>query len=143
MKGPVQSVEVTFLLHATEDQAKVSESVGRLLSVGAAPEVEELEGHFGNKIVRVRYHLTGAEASSAVASLAARMPAALKDELRDKVEEMVDEHSALFLRLNKQRLVEGVLEEGTEDPVRIRVKPRVFLLRGGAKEFYLGLLGVG
>ncbi len=140
LKGPIQSLEVTYLLHATEDAGKVSDAIRGLLSVGALPETEELEGHFGNKIVRVRYHLTGVEARTAIASLAARMPPNLKDKTRTGLDGMVDEHSALFMRFDKQRLVSGTLEEGSGDPVRIRVKPRVFLLKGSANEFYARLL---
>ncbi|MDA4124253.1 MAG: hypothetical protein OK438_02195 [Thaumarchaeota archaeon] len=140
MKGPVQSVEVSYLLHATEDPARVSAAVTWLLSREGRPETEELEGHFGNKIVRVRFHLTGEEATAAVSKLASSMPERLKAELSDRLGEMVDEHSALFIRLDKQKLVSGILAEGSLDPVRIKVKPRAFLPRGSAREFYAKLL---
>jgi RNA-binding protein len=140
LKGPIQSVEVTYLLHATEDPDRVSSAVNQLLSVRAEHETEVLEGHFGNKIVLVRFHLTGEDAATAVDSLASQMTAETKDYLKNSLDEIVDEHSALFLRLDKQKMVEGTLAEGSADPVRVKVKPRVFLLRGGAKEFYVRLL---
>ncbi len=140
MKGPIQSVELSYLLHATEDPEKVRTAVAGLLSAVVHAETEEMEGHFGNKIARVRYHLTGSEAGTAVANLAALMPAPMKAEVSARLREMIDEHSALFLRLDKQRLVLGILEEGSLDPVRIKVKPRTFLLKGSAREFYARLL---
>jgi RNA binding exosome subunit len=140
LKGPIQSIEVSYIVHATEDPQTLAKAVSTLLSVDAAPEEERMEGHFGNAITRVRYHLTGEDAAAALGCIAAHLPAVTKDRLKRGIWELVDEHSALYLRFDKQRLVLGTLEEGTGDPVRVRVKPRVFLLRGGAKEFYSKIL---
>ena len=140
MKGPIQSIEVSYIVHATEDPQTLAKAVSTILSVDAAPEVEQMEGHFGNAITRVRYHLTGEDAAAALGSIAAHLPAQTKDRLKRGIGELIDEHSALYLRFDKQRLVAGALEEGTGDPVRVRVKPRVFLLRGGAEEFYSKIL---
>jgi len=136
LKGPIQSVEVSYIVHATEDPQTLARAVSTLLSVDARPEEERMEGHFGNAITRVRYHLTGKDAARALGSIVTHLPAPTKDRLERDIGELVDEHSALYLRFDKQRLVTGTLEEGTGDSVRIKVKPRGFLLRGGAKEFY-------
>ena len=143
MKGPVQSVEVSYFVHATEDPQTLAKAVSTLLSVDTTPEEEQMEGHFGNAIIRVRYHLTGEEAAAALGNIVARLPTQMKGKLERSIEELMDEHHALYLRLDKQRLVAGTLEEGTGDPVRIKVKPRGFLLRGGAKEFYSRILSSG
>ena len=140
MKGPIQSIEVSYIVHATEDSQTLAKAVSTLLSVDALAEEEQMEGHFGNAITRVRYHLTGEDAAAALGSIAAQLPALMKERLKREMVELVDEHSVLYLRLDKQCLVVGTLEEGTSDPVRIRVKPRVFLPRGGAKEFYSKIL---
>jgi RNA binding exosome subunit len=140
LQGPIQSIEVSYIVHATEDPQTLAKAVKTLLSVDVVPEEERMEGHFGNAITRVRYHLTGEDAAAALGRIAAHLPAPTKDMLKRGIGELVDEHSALYLRFDKQRLVAGGLEEGTSDPVRIRVKPRVFLLRGSAKEFYSKIL---
>jgi RNA binding exosome subunit len=140
LKGPIQSIEVSYIVHATEDAQTLAKAVSTLLSVDTTPEEEQMEGHFGNAITRVRYHLTGEEAAAALGSIVARLPTPTKDKLERGIGELMDEHSALYLRFDKQRLVAGTLEEGTGDPVRIKVKPRGFLLRGGAKEFYSKIL---
>ena len=136
MKGSIQSIEISYILHATEDPQTLAKAISHLLSVDAVPEEEHMEGHFGNVITRVRYHLIGEDAAAALGSIVAHLPALTKDRLNRDIGELVDEHSVLYLRFDKQRLVVGALEEGTADPVRIRVKPRVFMLRGGAREFY-------
>lgn len=131
MKGPIQSVEVSYLVHSTEDQQRIGKAVEKMLGMNAVANVEELEGHFGNKIVRVSYHLTGEEASFAFYKLASDLPSAAREELFGNLEKMMDEHSALYLRLDKQSLVAGRFEFGGGEVVRLRVKPRLFFLKGG------------
>ena len=140
MKGPIQSVEVSYLVHATEDPLILAKAVSDLLALDALQEEEKLEGHFGNPIIRVRCHLTGEEATAAVERIAVRLPAQMRDKLEREMGELVDEHSALYLRFDKQCLVGGTLEEGTGDSIRFKVKPRGFLRREGASEFYSKVL---
>ena len=140
MKGPIQSVEVSYLVHATEDSGKISAAVESVLGTAGEPKSEEMEGHFGNAIVRVTHHLTGEDASNAFASLASKMSPSLKQQLRSEVEDHLDEHSAFYFRLDKQRLVEGKLQLAEADPVRIRVKPRRYMVKGGAASLFSGLL---
>jgi RNA binding exosome subunit len=141
LKGPIQSVEVTYLVHATEDKMKVEGAVGRLLGITIQPVVERLEGHFGNEILSVKLHLTGEEAAKAVKSVITSLPDDVRAELVANTSEYLDEHSAFFLRLDKQRLVSGILAIGAGDSVRLKLKPRLFLVKGGAPEFYAKLIG--
>lgn len=140
MKAPIQSVEISFFAHATEDQQKILKAVERAIGRQAEPELERLEGHFGNEITKVRIHLVGEGASTAFGSLVSKMGAGLAREVAANVGEYTDEHSALFLRFEKQALVGGALQLGSSDPVRVKVKPRAYLLRGGAPAFYRGVL---
>jgi RNA binding exosome subunit len=141
MKGPIQSVEVTYLIHATEDAKKVERAIAEVLGVDLPPEVEKLEGHFGNEIMKVTLHITGDQAGTAFEGIVARLPADLRSRLAVDASEFIDEHSALFLRFDKQSLVIGNLSLGSGDAVRVKVKPRKFLVRGGAPWFYSGLVG--
>ena len=138
---PIQSLEVSYLMHSTEDPDKLASAVEKTLGINAAPTIEELEGHFGNRIVHVVYHLTGQAASSAFVELARGMPSSVKREVFRNIGDMLDEHSAMYLRLDRQSLVRGELALGGTEPVRVRVKPRLFLVKGGAAEFYRGILG--
>jgi len=140
MKGPVQSVEVSFFVHATEDLEKVEARVTESLKIEGAPEVEELEGHFGNGIRRVTYHLVSEEAAKVFATMSKDLADEARGTLVAELDEHVDEHQALYLRLDKQGLMEGRLELGSDDAVRVKVKPRLFSLKGGARRFYLEAL---
>ena len=143
MKGPVQSVEVTYFVHATEDPVKLSAAVSSMLSVATSPDEERMEGHYGNPITRVRYHITGDAAAGVLEGIAARLGSDARSRMRRSLAELLDEHSDLYLRFDKQRLVEGSLEEGTGDAVRVKVKLRRYLVRGGVMEFYLRVLFSG
>lgn len=141
MKGPVQSVEVTYLVHSTEDGGRIGSAVARLLAIADPPATERLEGHFGNEILRARVRLTGDEAAGAAVRIFSAIPQAARKELESELEALVDEHGALFLRLDKQALVSGEVSLGSADSVRVKVKPRLFLVKGSAAGFYRDLLG--
>lgn len=143
MKGPIQSVEVSYIVHATEDGAKIARAVSSLIGIDAEPEAEALQGHFGNEIVRANLHLTGEEAQAAFRRVVGAMPGALREELLAELGTFLDEHSSLFLRFDKQSLVSGAVALGKVDPVRLKVKPRIFLLKGGAAQFYSEMIEGG
>ena len=140
MKSPIQAVEVSYFVQATEDPERLDRRVRVLLAFEGQGEVESLEGHFGNRILHVRHHLTGDDASGVVEALATNLPTAVKGEIDDSMTERIDEHSALFLRLDKQMLMTGRMELGTADPIRIKLKPRLFMVRNEVQDFYRKVL---
>jgi RNA binding exosome subunit len=136
VKSRIQSLEVSYFVHATEDEQKISYSVSKMLSLGPQSKEEGLEGHYGNRILHVSYHVTGEVAAAAFGVLLGGLTAGSKRELAKSINDIVDEHHTLYLRLNKQSLVEGKFEIGGSETIRLRVKPRLFLLKEGAEEFY-------
>jgi len=141
LKGPIQSVEVTYFVHATEDSAKLQRAVADLVGSETIPQEERLEGHFGNEILRARLHLTGDQAESGFENMASKIPMDVMKQVLADLPSHLDEHSALFLRFDKQSLVRGSVALGSSDPVRVKVKPRGFMMKGGAAPFYQRLLG--
>ena len=140
MKRKIQSVEVSYFVHSTEDGSVIEEAVRGCFGDLGEPEREELEGHFGNSIIRVRHHVTGEAAADAMAALVSKMDQALKKKVAGEMRLHLDEHYAFYIRLHKQQLIRGRLELADSDPVRVRVKPRAFTLEAGAEPFFLGLL---
>jgi RNA binding exosome subunit len=140
LKSTIQSLDVSYLLHATEDIQKVNSAVTKLVGAAAPPEIEEMTGHFGNSIRRVSFHLHGIEAMKSFQGFMERLPQGLRAELAMNVGKNLDEHSSLFLRFDKQRLVQGDVVMGANDAIRIKVKPRAYLMKGGANEFFATLL---
>ena len=143
MKSALQSMDVSYLVHATEDVDKVNDAVTRLLEIEGSPELEEMSGHFGNPIMKAAFHLHGEEAARSFGALRAKLPPEVRSRIVNEIGQLIDEHSSLFLRFDKQRLVKGELAEGTSDVVRIKVKPRAFLMKGRATDFFAGMLEAG
>lgn len=137
MKSAIQSLDLSCILHATEDAEKVSAAVRALVGEEHTFRREEMEGHFGNSISRVSLHLQGEEAAMAFARVMARMPAELRGSVARDIEGHVDEHSSLYLRIDKQRLVQGEVVAGNDDSIRLKVKPRASLMHGQARDFFL------
>jgi RNA binding exosome subunit len=140
VKSTIQSLDVSYFLHATEDSDKVAAAVRGLVGGGTPFEFEMLEGHFGNSIRRVSLHLHGEDAMRAFTILIARMPGALRKSVAGDIDKLVDEHSSLYLRFDKQRLVQGEIAAGYDEAIRLKVKPRAFLMHGHARDFFLGQL---
>ncbi len=135
----IESVEVSFFVHATEDQSRLVEAVNSFFSL-SDPEVEALEGHFGNRIWHVTYGVT----REAAARLFSRIAALLSGEetvgiLGDRGRN-IDERGALYLRFSKQELLGGRLVLAESDPVRVKLKPKGYL-KGDPATFYASRLG--
>ena len=142
VKGPIQAVEVSYFVHPTEEAERVEAAVKNSLSIEAEPERERLEGHFGYAIVYVRYHLTGDEAKRVVDRLALDLDPQAKKSLGESIDGSIDEHSSLYLRLDKQEMMVGRLVLGRSDAVRVRIKPRLYRMSESAPTFYRGLVGL-
>ena len=139
----VQSVEVSCLILATEDEERVKEHIERYLGIAQSPEEEHLEGHFGNRILHVRWHLTGEQGWECFRSLLSLLGDGGREELLAGLRTHLDEHRALYVRLSKQALTkgEGVLAE--TDSVRVKFKPRSFAIGGSTESFYRRLIEGG
>jgi RNA-binding protein len=137
----IQSVEVSCFLHATEDEAKVRNAVVNALGVEEGPSEETLEGHFGNPILHLVWHATGDAAWTVFRRLVEFIGESGKKEVLGALEGNTDEHGTLYLRLDKQALVRGTALFSSSEPVRVRVKPRRFMMRGSPEQFYRMLMG--
>jgi RNA binding exosome subunit len=137
----VQSLEVSYFLQATEDEERVREAIASLVGGERDAERQELEGHYGNKIVWIRHHLVGEEAESILRGLASRLAESDRRMILAQLDQTMDEHNALYIRLSKQVLImDGRPVLCSSDPIRIKVKPRSYLVRGDPTGFYARLL---
>jgi RNA binding exosome subunit len=141
-KSEIQSVEVSFFVHATEDEPRLLQCIEASLHLGATPKLEQLRGHFGNGITHVSYHLTGADAARLFVSLASQLGMEEANAILERIDTMMDEHRALYLRLSKQQLVSGKIALASNDSVRLKVKPRSFMIGRDARTFYAKIMRV-
>lgn len=137
MSSSVQSVEVSYFIQMTEDGERVRKAVAALLGGGFREERQEAEGHFGNAIVWVRVHITGDEAESAFRAILSHIELEDRKAILGDLGSMLDEHGALYIRLSKQVLVmRGSAVLASSDPIRVKVKPRSYVMKRDPGGFY-------
>jgi RNA binding exosome subunit len=129
-------VELSFFIHATEDEARVKDSIKALLNIEEDPTEEPLEGHFGNKIIHASWHLTGEKAWGTFRRLVEVIGKDGRTEILGDLSSRADDHGALYFRVSKQSIVRGAPLLSSSDPIRVRVKPRGFMMKGTPQQFY-------
>lgn len=142
MKSRIQSIEVSLFIHATEDEDRIISFVESKLMLDVKPMREELEGHFGNRIVHVSYHVTGDKADKLLNRIVEMMPKETLASLVRHIGMSIDEHKALYLRFDKQEFMKGRIRIGASDPIRVKIKPRIYLMRKDAINFYIEVMGL-
>jgi RNA binding exosome subunit len=136
----VQSLEVSYFIQMTEDEEKVRRAVAGLVGGDLAEERQEAQGHHGNKIVWVRLHLTGDEAAAALRQIVSRIDPDERRTILGDLGSVMDEHNALYIRLSKQVLVmRGSAVLASSDPIRVKVKPRSYMVKRDPQGFYARL----
>lgn len=135
------SVTISFLIHATEDVSSLINLVSNRLGLSSeAFEVRQLEGHYGNALHYASAHVTGNTANTVSDLIFANLDNESRSVLTSNIESSLDEHDALYIRLDRQLLGER-LTFGSEEPIRIKFKPKN--RKGGRKtirEEYTDLL---
>jgi RNA binding exosome subunit len=140
MSSAVQSLEVSYFIQMTEDEEKVRKAVAAMVGGDLPEERQEAEGHHGNKILWVRLHLTGDEAEAALRQIISRIDPSERRAILGGLEAVIDEHNALYVRLSKQVLVmRGSAVLASSDPIRVKVKPRSYMVKRDPEGFYARL----
>jgi len=89
---------------------------------------ESLEGHHGNSLEFVKAHLIGRRAEEVVERISSGLTESSRKELLAELDSSMDEHDALYLRLDRQTIESG-LSIADQEPIRVKIKPK--FRRGG------------
>lgn len=120
---PIQSVELSTIAHATEDPNKVDKALQNLLLGLHQPFTRRyLEGHHGNPIVKIEAKLTSEDASRFAYLLASKLPKIERLKLLRDLHLHTDDDGNLYIRVDKQRLLQGALQLAEDDPIRVKIK---------------------
>jgi RNA binding exosome subunit len=129
--GRVMSVEFSTITHATEDVDKVMEAVLNIVP----PELRGstlfnrryLEGHYRNPIVILTANITEAKmAEAALRYIFTMLSRPERRELSLDFEKALDEDNNFYIRLDKQGAFRGILRLADRDPIRVKVKTRMW-----------------
>ncbi len=123
----ILSVEISAIVHATEDSTKVAQALRNVLSEHVSDEVkmtmQYLQGHHGNPIRTLR---TGLKKRKIIDQFLNHLMTNLNaDDLKDMAKNVnmyMDEEGNMYLRLDKQAAYRGEIRSKQEDPIRVKMK---------------------
>lgn len=125
---------LSFFVHSTEDEERVTSSVERMLGVGVNElEKREIKGQYDNIIKVYTGSFKGRKAESLLLRIARGLEGSSRSYLSRNITQFIDHQGRLYIRLDKQELVLGRLVLGSRDPIKITFKA-VGLKRGSAVE---------
>ena len=120
-------VEISFIIHATEDPDKVLKALKNILPEEYAEDVKYeknvLSGYHKNPIIMMK---TSIKEKTRVASLLKAILGKLEADdralLSSKFRSQIDSKGSLYLRLDKQEALLGRIKFCSGDPIRIKTK---------------------
>lgn len=140
MRPEFSSVTISFFIHSTEDRERLLTSVSARLRLATEElEIEEVEGHFGNRIVSVKAHITGRRAQDIASNMLTNLSKRAKNQTLADLGRSIDEHDSLYLRLDRQT-IEGAIALSDQEPVRVKLKPKFRESRESMREGYKELI---
>ncbi len=124
-KSALSSIELSFFLHATEDEERFLNTIFKVLQLPNAEfEKCKMEGHFGNPILSFQIHLSGKDADEFAKGIANLLDRHEKDRILLNLASHIDKRGALYIRIDKQSLFSEKLVQSQVDAVRIKFKIR-------------------
>ncbi len=122
MKGKIEWIKVSAVVHSTEDREKVGEAISTLFPFEFEIFVSKAKGHYGNPIEYLEVELTkSGEIKKFWKHLMENL--ADRDQLVESIEERIDGQNVLHIRVDKQKayLGEIKLSDGG-DSIAVKVK---------------------
>ncbi len=113
--------ELSYHVHATEDEGRLDGALQRLLGVGATV-TETLFGHNGNVILVRKGNVSDGEAERLLTGLLSGLEADDRARLRGDLATHMDGKGAFFVRLDKQGLILGRMALADTDAIWFRFK---------------------
>lgn len=124
----IERVNVSAVVHSTEDMEKVGEAMAELFPFEFEIEVSRAKGHYGNELTFLEVELKDRrKIEEFLEHLFRRLKESGELEyLKDTLEERIDAGNVLHLRFDKQRAYMGEVVLGSSDPIAVRVKITTF-----------------
>ena len=135
------SAEINIIVHATENENKILQSINDILSISAEKfSGSPLEGHWGNKILLLTATIDSQAAKNLVSKIISSLNSSDRNYLSYLFDKYVDEKGNLYIRLDKQRICQGKISLSESDSIRIRFRPVKRYRPSNTVQNYRGLL---
>ncbi len=125
MERIVQSVEISTIIHATEDPGKVQVALDTVFpsTLRKLFTRRYLEGHHGNPIVTVNAKLTkAADIKIFTQHFVPKLPHSEKLIILRNLNLLTDSEGNLFIRVDKQSAFQELMQLTEHDPIRVKIK---------------------
>jgi RNA binding exosome subunit len=115
--------EINLVVHATEDNEKVLHAIRDVLEVGTdCFQSSSSAGHHKNRILFLKALLSSHEAEKLAGRIVSLLGSVDKEHLLRFIHEHSDEKGNFYLRLDKQKLCQGIVSISETDAIRIKFK---------------------
>ena len=134
-------VKINLILHATENENKVLESLENVFDIDQENfQIEQVPGHFNNPILLISSKLKKKNAENFIKVFFSKMKKDDFEEVFENVEDYVTS-SGLNLRISKQKLIAENLTISREDAIKINISTPVYV-KNNTKKIYQELMKV-
>jgi RNA binding exosome subunit len=127
---PVHSVNISVLVHATEDEDKILNTLKTFLPDDTKVEKEHATGHYQNPIEILTVKIKRSKDIIKVLDFIKRnLPRNDINRLLNDLDSYVDDEGVLFIRVDKQEAARNSIKLGQDDPILVRVKVAAYPAR--------------
>ena len=136
-----RTIEITFVIHETEDIDKFLSHLFEIFGLSDTDfSIKKTEGHHGNIIQLFRAYLIRDRVPEITNKILSSMNVTDLKTINDNLLYYLDDKFTLYLRFNKQDMIDNVLTLSYDDSVRIKMKPKIKLNKDKAIASYKELL---
>jgi RNA binding exosome subunit len=122
----IKSIEVTALVHATEDESKVRKALINLLPRNVEiPTIQstKLDGYYGDPITTFKFVIKNKKPASEIFDfLISELSSIDLDTLLRELPKRMDETKNLYIRIDKQKAYQGRIILQRHDALRLKIK---------------------
>ena len=123
MKGKIEWIKVSAVVHSTEDREKVGEAISTLFPFEFEILVSKVKGHYGNPMEYLEVELKKSGEIKRFWRNFVELLGSQINEILDALEERIDDQNILHIRVDKQKAYLGEVELSYGgDPIAVKVK---------------------
>ncbi len=123
----VDYVEVSFLVHATEDMDRLLQMIRSIIQKQNFEDfkfiIDKMRGYYGNPITKVKTVIRNRSIALEFSlNIANSLRVDDKEILESGINQYVDDRGTLHIRLDKQAIFKSDVRLGVSDPIRMKIK---------------------